>query len=37
MLIRGDVKMSMSDIKLNSLSFCFDPPPHPLKTKVIKS
>ena len=34
--IRGDVKMLMSDKKLNFLTFLFDPPPPP-KTKVTKS
>ena len=36
MILRGNVKMSMSDKKLNSLSFLFDPLPSPLKTKVRK-
>ena len=36
-MLRGDVKMSMSDKKLNSLSFLFDPPSLPsYKTKVTK-
>ena len=34
--VRDNVKMLMSDKKLNSLSFLFDPPP-PFKTKVTKS
>ena len=38
LLPRGDVKMSMSDKKLNFLSFLFDSPsPPPFKTKVTKS
>ena len=34
-LFRADIKISMSDKKIYSLSFLFDPPP-PLKTKVTK-
>ena len=35
--LRGDIKISMSDKKLNSRNFLFEPTsPPPLKTKVTK-